>query len=103
VPEIVKGEADTAVDLLLRGLFTCLFLWGSSDRFIPPEFFEEVCVWRIHVRHGDINSEPQTMMVHSGLAYGLSYIGCRLCAGVEDIDVRATPRLGHWESLPIRF
>jgi hypothetical protein len=76
VPEIVKGEADTAVDLLLRGLFTCLFLWGISDRFIPPGFFEGVWVWRIHVRHGDINSEPQTMMVNFGLAYGLSHIGC---------------------------
>jgi len=103
VPEIVKGEADTAVDLLLRGLFTCLFLWGSSDRFIPPVFFEGACVWRIHVRHGDINSEPQTMIVDCGLPYGVSCIGSRLCAGVEDIDVRATLRLGHWESLPIRF
>jgi hypothetical protein len=103
VPEIVKGEADTVVDLLLRGLFIHLFLWGSSDRFIPPEFFEGVCVWRIHVRHGDINSKPQTMMVNCGLVYGLSRIGGRLCAGVEDIDVRATLRFGRWESLPIRF
>jgi len=88
VPEIVKGEADAAVDLLLRELFICVCLWSVSDRFIPPRCFEGACVWCIHVRHGDINSEPQTMTVNCVLVYGLSCMGCRLCAGVEDIDVQ---------------
>jgi hypothetical protein len=76
VPEIVKGEADAAVDLTLCELFICVRLWDLLDRFIPPAGFEGGCVWCIHMKQGDINFKPQTMTVNFGLAYGLFYIGC---------------------------
>jgi len=53
VPEIVKGEADTEVDLILRELFMCFYF---RNMVVFPVCFEGACACCIQVRHGDINS-----------------------------------------------